>query len=143
MEQQPIAGYGWYIKRIDNALGKEANHNLQSHNLTLQQSHALVMLSHAPDRTLPLKELESRFGAAQSTVAGLVARLEKKGLVEALQSPEDKRIKLVRLTDEGESMHQNCHQDVVNSEARLTSLLTEPEKDVLLELLKKVHEAVK
>lgn len=141
--EQPIAGYGWYIKRIDNALGKEANHNLQSHNLTFQQSHALVMLSHAPERTLPLKELESRFGAAQSTVAGLVARLEKKGLVEALQSPEDRRIKLVRLTDEGEAMHQNCHQDVVNSENRLTALLTQSEKETLLVLLQKLYEAVK
>lgn len=141
--EQPIAGYGWYIKRIDNALNKEANHNLQSHNLTLQQSHALAMLSHAPEYTLPLKELESRFGAAQSTVAGLVSRLEKKGLVEALHDPDDKRIKLVRLTQEGESMHQACHQDVVNSETRLTSLLTEQEKETLLALLRKVHEAVK
>lgn len=141
--EQPIAGYGWYIKRIDNALAKEVNHNLQSHNLTIQQSHALVMLSHAPDYTLPLKELESRFAAAQSTVAGLVSRLEKKGLVEALHDPDDRRIKLVRLTQAGHDMHMACHQDVVNTESRLTSLLTQSEKDALLVLLQKLYEAVK
>ncbi len=140
---QPIAGFGWYIKRIDNALGKEANHNLQSHNITQQQAHALVILAHSPDHVLALKELESRFGAAQSTVAGLVARLEKKGLVEALHDPGDKRIKLVRLTTDGLAMHQACHQDVVNSETRLTALLSPEEKDQLLELLQRLYEAVK
>lgn len=34
-----LAGFGWYIKRIDNALAREACRNVQSHNLTMQQSH--------------------------------------------------------------------------------------------------------
>ena len=141
--EKPIAGYGWYIRRIGNALEKEVNRNLQDHNLTLQQSHVLVMLSRQDDLTLPLKELESRFGAAQSTVAGLVSRLEKKGLVEALHDPEDKRIKLVRLTPDGKAMQLACRQDVVDSEARLTALLTDQEREQLLSCLQKVYDAVK
>jgi len=141
--EKPIAGYGWYIRRIGNALEKEANRNMQAHNLTLQQSHVLVMLSREENLTLPLKELESRFGAAQSTVAGLVSRLEKKGLVEALHDPEDRRIKLVRLTPDGKAMQLACRQDVVDSETRLTSLLTEAEKEQLITCLQKVYEAVK
>ena len=140
---KPIAGYGWYIKRIDNALEKEANQNLQALNLTMQQNHALVMLVHAEDHTLSLKALEERFCAAQSTVAGLVSRLEKKGLVEALHDPEDRRIKLVRLTPDGKAMQLACRQDVVDSETRLTSLLTEAEKEQLITCLQKVYEAVK
>ena len=76
---KPIAGYGWYIKRIDNALEKEANQNLQALNLTMQQNRVLILLAHAPAHTLSLKALEEHFSAAQSTVAGLVSRLEKKG----------------------------------------------------------------
>ena len=30
-----LAGFGWYIKRIDNALAREACRNVQSHNLTM------------------------------------------------------------------------------------------------------------
>ena len=78
-----LAGFGWYIKRIDNALAREACRNVQSHNLTMQQSHLLFVLSDAENHTRTLKELESIFGCAQSTLAGLVTRLEKKGLVEA------------------------------------------------------------
>lgn len=140
---KPIAGYGWFIKRIDNALEKEANSNLQMLNLTMQQNRVLIQLAHAPENTLSLKALEERFGAAQSTVAGLVSRLEKKGLVEARSDPADKRVKLVRLTAEGLALHAQSHQKIVESEERLTRLLSEEEKAALLASLRKVWDAVK
>ena len=138
-----IAGYGWYIKRIDNALAKEANNNLQALNLTMQQDRVLIQLARTAGNTLSLKELEEHFGTAQSTVAGLVVRLEKKGLIEALSDPADKRIKLVRLTAEGVRLNALSRQQIVDSEARLTALLTEEEKAQFLSCLKKVYEAVK
>ncbi len=140
---KPIAGYGWFIKRIDNALEKEANQNLQALNLTMQQNRVLILLAHAEEHTLSLKALEERFGAAQSTVAGLVSRLEKKGLIEPVSSPADRRIKLVRLTEEGARVHAQSRQDVVNSESRLTVNLSPEEREVFLSCLKKVYEAVK
>ena len=140
---KPIAGYGWFIKRIDNALEREANGNLQTLNLTMQQNRVLIHLAHAPESTLSLKALEEHFGAAQSTVAGLVSRLEKKGLVEALSDPADKRVKLVRLTEEGVRLHAKGHQMVVDSEARLTANLTGEEREFFLSCLQKVYEAVK
>ncbi len=141
--EKPIAGYGWYIKRIDNALEKEANQNLQAIKLTMQQNHALVMLIHAENHTMSLKALEEDFGAAQSTVAGLVLRMEKKGLVEAANDPSDRRVKLVRLTDEGKRLCAISREDVVRSEERLTSLLSDEERETFLRCLKKVYEAVK
>ncbi len=141
--QKPIAGYGWYIKRIDNALEKEANQNLQAIKLTMQQNHALVLLIRAENHTMSLKALEEDFGAAQSTVAGLISRMEKKGLVEALNDPGDKRVKLVRLTGEGERLCAISREDVVRSEERLTSRLSPEEREVFLRCLKKVYEAVK
>ena len=141
--EKPIAGYGWFIKRIDNALEKEANGNLQALNLTMQQNRVLILLAHAEAHTLSLKALEEHFGAAQSTVAGLVSRLEKKGLIEALNDPADRRVKLARLTKEGVKLYAQSHQMVVESEERLTSLLSDEEKEVLLRCLRKVYEAVK
>ena len=140
---KPIAGYGWYIKRIDNALEKESNANLQALNLTMQQNRVLIHLAHAEGHTLSLKSLEESFCAAQSTVAGLVTRLEKKGLVEARSDPADKRVKLVRLTAEGLALHAQSHQKIVESEERLTRLLSEEEKAALLASLRKVWDAVK
>lgn len=140
---KPIAGYGWFIKRIDNALEKEANQNLQALNLTMQQNRVLIHLAHAEDHTLSLKTLEEQFGAAQSTVAGLVSRLEKKGLIEAVPDPADKRVKLARLTDAGIKLHAQGRQLLVESEARLTANLSDEEREIFLSCLKKVYEAVK
>lgn len=141
--ETPIAGYGWYIKRIDNALAKDANQNLQKVNLTMQQNRVLIQLARAEGYTLSLKELEGHFCAAQSTVAGLVSRLEKKGLIQALPDPTDRRVKLVRLTDAGLALHAMSRQGVVETEQRLTALLSEEEKEQLLHCLKKVYEAVR
>ena len=140
---KPIAGYGWFIKRIDNALEKEANQNLQALNLTMQQNRVLIHLAHAEDHTLSLKTLEEQFGAAQSTVAGLVSRLEKKGLIEAVPDPADKRVKLAKLTDAGIKLHAQGRQLLVESEARLTANLSDEEREIFLSCLKKVYEAVK
>ena len=141
--EKPIAGYGWFIKRIDNALEKEANQNLQALNLTMQQNRVLILLAHAETHTLSLKALEERFGAAQSTVAGLVARLEKKGLIEAVTDPNDRRVKLARLTEEGIRLHAQSRQNVVDAEDRLTAKLSPEEKELFLACLQKVYEAVK
>ena len=140
---KPIAGYGWYIKRIDNALEKEANANLQALNLTMQQNRVLIHLAHAEGHTLSLKSLEESFCAAQSTVAGLVTRLEKKGLVEALSDQADKRVKLVRLSEEGVRLHAISHQNVVDSQEQLTANLSPEEREAFLSCLQKVYEAVK
>ena len=140
---KPIAGYGWFIKRIDNTLEKEANQNLQALNLTMQQNRVLILLAHAEDHTLSLKALEEHFGAAQSTVAGLVSRLEKKGLIEAVASPADRRVKLARLTEEGARIHARSRQNVVDAEARLTANLSPEEREIFLSCLKKVYETVK
>ena len=141
--EKPIAGYGWFIKCIDNALEKEANQNLQQLNLTMQQNRVLIHLARAEGHTLPLKALEEHFGAAQSTVAGLASRLEKKGLIEAVGNPADRRIKLVRLTEEGLRLCAISRQNVVDAEERLTANLSPEEREVFLRCLKKVYEAVK
>ena len=50
-----------------------------------------------------MKELEHYFQIAQSTVVGIVSRLEKKELVEAFGDSSDKRIKVVHITPSGEA----------------------------------------
>lgn len=134
-----LAGFGWYIKRIDNAFAREAYRNAQSRNLTMQQNHLLFVLSDAENHARTLKELESIFGCAQSTLAGLVARLEKKGLVEGFTDPRDRRIKHVRLTESGMAMRKSCHEDMRRAEARLAAGLTEEEKAIFLSCLQKVY----
>jgi DNA-binding MarR family transcriptional regulator len=64
------------------------------------QAGALLQLS-CP---LPMSELASRLACDSSNVTGLVDRLESRGLVARQASAEDRRVKHVVLTPDGEAL---------------------------------------
>ncbi|MBE5803455.1 MAG: MarR family transcriptional regulator [Clostridiales bacterium] len=140
---EPDQGFGLYIKRISDLLGKYANRNLQSHNLTVSQVHMLMHMAGEKRPSYSLKELETRFRVAQSTMAGLASRLERKGLVESLSDPDDKRVKRLRLTEAGHAVCQAAICHIHETEDRLTACLTPQERSQLLSLLRRVYEANK
>ena len=79
---------------------------------------------------------------AQSTAAGIVARLEQKNLVEGFGSADDRRIKMVRITPLGEQCCQRAEQNMQQAEKALLSGLTQTEQDIFLSLLKKVRDTL-
>ncbi len=50
--------------------------------------------------TVSLKEIEGFLGVAQPTAAGIVKRMEK-NLVSSYQAADDRRVKMIRITEEG------------------------------------------
>lgn len=139
---EKVIGFGWYIRRISNALAREADRDMLAHHLTMQQSHLLFCLYDAPEHTRTLKELESLFSCAQSTIAGLVSRMEKKGLVKGYTDAQDRRVKHVQLTEEGIAMRQACHEDIVKSETRWAAILSEEERTIFRACLEKVYATI-
>ena len=93
---------GLLFKQIHDRLEKQSNNALRAKDLTMMQVSVLMALQQAAEQRLSMKELERYFGVAQSTVAGIVSRLEQKDLVEAFGDTADKRIKLVHITTAGE-----------------------------------------
>ncbi|MGN1059596.1 MAG: MarR family winged helix-turn-helix transcriptional regulator, partial [Clostridia bacterium] len=92
---------GELIKQIHGELEKNANNAMRPLGLTMAQLGALLALNRAEEGQLSLKELEQYLHVAQSTAAGIVARLEQKGFVEGFGSASDRRVKLVRITPAG------------------------------------------
>jgi MarR family transcriptional regulator, organic hydroperoxide resistance regulator len=66
------------------------------------QAGALMQLS----SPLPMSELAGRLGCDSSNVTGLVDRLEARGLVARQPSFEDRRVKHVVLTQDGEALRE-------------------------------------
>lgn len=108
---------GLLFKQIHDRLEKNSNNALRSQDLTMMQVSVLMALHEAAEQRLSMKELERHFGVAQSTVAGIISRLEQKGLVEALSDAEDKRVKLVHITRAGENCctEAACHMEEAES----------------------------
>ena len=133
---------GALIKQIHDELEKNANNAMRIQNITMAQCVALVVLHGAPEQQMSLKELERQLHVAQSTAAGVVARLEQKELVESFGSPEDRRIKIVRLTPAGVERCRMAEQNMQEAEENLLSGLTETERSIFLSLLKKVRDTL-
>ena len=133
---------GILIKRIHEALEKEANNNLRKQDLTMSQAVALGKLNRLPGKEATLKELERIMYVAQSTTAGIIVRLEQKGLVQTFNVASDRRIKMVKITPLGEEFCQAGEQYMAEAEARLLAGLSEKERSAFRELLQKVNDAL-
>lgn len=133
---------GGLIKQIHDALERNANNAMRPQGMTMAQFGALLALGWEEDGTLPLKALEQRLHVAQSTAAGIVARLEQKGFVESFGDPADRRVKLVRITEAGQDCCREAERNMERTEAELLSGLTEAERGILLVLLKKVRDTL-
>lgn len=122
--QLPI---GIIIKRTNEMLKRCVDISLQEDDLTHVQAHLLRILHSAEDQTMTFKELESQLAIAQSTVVGLVTRLEKKELVESFRDDRDKRVKRLRLTEKGIQHCEIAHQSALSMDQLLVSDMTASE----------------
>jgi DNA-binding MarR family transcriptional regulator len=76
------------------------------------------MLSEAPDRSRRMSDLARRANQSQSRLSHTVARLEDRGWVRRVRSPEDGRGNLAVLTDAGWEVVRSVapgHADAVRS----------------------------
>lgn len=129
------------IKQIHTELEKNANNTLRQDDLTMSQISVLVELDKTTDKQLELKRLEQLLHVAQSTAAGIVRRLEQKGFIEGFTSPEDKRVKMVRITPEGLACCRKAEANAQKVETDLTATLTDTERAILTSLLQKVRDS--
>lgn len=59
---------------------------------------------------MKVSELSDKLGLTNSTISGIIDRLEKQGIAERERSKEDKRVVYVSLTSKFEDMHQGFHK---------------------------------
>ncbi|MGX1576243.1 MarR family winged helix-turn-helix transcriptional regulator [Cellulosimicrobium funkei] len=79
---------------LDSQLRRDAD-------LSHFEYYVLAMLSEAPRRTLRMTDLAGATNATLPRLSHVVARLEKRGLVERVPCPEDRRATNAHLTDAG------------------------------------------
>ena len=133
---------GLLLKQIHDELQKNANNVLRPQNMTMAQLDALVELDRAPEGQRSLKELEQLLHVAQSTMAGIISRLEQKGFAEGLEDAADRRVKLVRITPAGAECVRAALHHRAEADEKILSGLTETERDIFYTLLKKVRDSL-
>lgn len=134
---------GPIIKLLHDRLEKQANNTLRRKDLTMMQISVLMELQKAEQKQRSMKELERKFCVAQSTVAGIISRLEQKGFVEAFGDASDKRIKVVHITPAGESCCREAAGFMAEAEQMLLHGFSEEEKAMFNQLLARAAKNMK
>jgi MarR family transcriptional regulator, organic hydroperoxide resistance regulator len=92
---------------------------------------------------LSLSSLSERIRAQNSTVTGIIDRMEREGLVSRERSTSDRRVVFIRITDKGKRLaHDIAVEPMEIFHAVLSSLSRDDTKD-LLRILSKLQKRVR
>ena len=105
----------------------------EPYGLTVMQVHTLGLLE--PNHPQPMNVLSGLLGCDASNVTGIVDRLEDRELIQRQDNPKDRRVKMIALTDRGESLRQEVIKQLVQDEAKVLSALSSREQLELDRLL--------
>lgn len=105
------------------------------HDLSLTQLRALAILR---DRRLRMTTLATYLGLEKSTMTGLVARAEKRGLLERAPSDDDGRAVDVFLTPDGHELADRIRSRVRTALTPATSRLAAGDRRRLRTLLERM-----
>ena len=82
----------------------------QEIGLAPMQLHALRLIE--PGDGVPMSSLAGKLFCDASNVTGIVDRLEARGLIERRPSPNDRRVKLLVLTEEGARLRETAYRQM-------------------------------
>ena len=92
------------LTTINKKIHLDFARHLESFGLTVPQMFVLRILGTEND--LSISELSKRVGLTNSTVSGIVDRLEKEGYVQRQRDEKDRRVVYVKLTEKSRKLKQ-------------------------------------
>jgi len=107
-------------------------------DLNPAQVHLLLNLD--PARGVPMSELADALACDASYITGLVDRMEARTLVVRQSSAEDRRVKLVRMTEAGSAIRARM-TDRISIPPSFIANLSEPDKQALKDIFTRAAEA--
>lgn len=82
--------------------------------------------------------LSSLIAFDRSTIGSVLERLEKRNLISRRPSPEDRRQRLISLTDEGRKLLVDCKEAVDRTQNRIVGVLSREERETFLKLMTRI-----
>ena len=76
---------------------------------------------------MKVSEISRKMGLNNSTVSGIIDRLERQGIVERVRSEEDKRVVYIKLSRKTDEMHIDMHSKIEGIVERTVSERGTPE----------------
>ena len=132
---------GILIHRIDKKIKANMDIDLNRYDLTFSQSQVLLFLR-LNEGKLSQKKLQDMMRCSHPTMVGLIQRLEANDFVRTYTDEEDKRYKIVELTDKALAFGNDMKKTREQNEKQMVKGLKKEEKEILLDLLDRVYKNI-
>jgi len=126
------------IMQANNSVMEKLAHALKPFGLSVQQFNVLRILRGQKGNMLNLNEITHRMIHKMSNTTRLVDKLIDKSLVERVICPENRRRVNISITDKGMEILSQIDSVIQEFEKEIICLLSEKEKNTLLNLLIKI-----
>jgi len=133
---EPLRNPGHYLSRIVRGLSRIGDARLRDLGFATAQLPVLAALQNGEQ--LSQTELARWAKVEQPTMAQMLARMERDGLVKREPDPHDRRSSLISLTDEALARLPAGRAVLRQGNTEITSGLSSEEVDTLVSLLKRV-----
>jgi DNA-binding MarR family transcriptional regulator len=110
------------VMRVQQLLLSRVEDVLKPYGLTFAAYEALRLLAFTRRGSLPMGKMGERLMVHPASVTNAIRKLESRGLVERRLSPDDRRIVLATITDEGRAVVAEATDALNQSEFGLPSL---------------------
>jgi DNA-binding MarR family transcriptional regulator len=142
LRAEPVADYGFltelvgfWIRRGNNVVLKSFQLHLSG--LRLRPVEVATLLILESNTELSQIVLATVLGTDQSTLVGLLANLEQRGVISRRRSGLDRRFQVAKLSKKGHQILEAIKKQLAEHNAALLSALSQSERKTMLMLLKK------
>lgn len=132
---------GYLIKQITDKLKVSVDASLKTRNLTLAQARVLEYISDKGGKVTQ-KAIEEYLDVSHPTVVGIVTRMEKNGYLVCYVDREDKRNKIVELTEQAVRISHEIQGERIAQEEKILTGLTEEDIENLRRMLSVIRKNV-
>jgi DNA-binding MarR family transcriptional regulator len=122
------------VMRVQQLLLSRVEDVLKPYGLTFAAYEALRLLAFTRRGSLPMGKMGERLMVHPASVTNAIRKLESRGLVDRRLSPDDRRIVLATITDEGRAIVAEATDALNQSEFGLPSLSKERAVEIIAAL---------
>lgn len=127
---------GHYIRRLQQIAVAIFLQETEAHGVTPVQYAGLQAVRRSPG--IDQRTLARSIGLDTSTVAGVIDRLESRGLMVRSSSPDDRRVRLLSLTDDGLALLDEIQPAMMRAQQRILEPLSKKDQQEFMRMIRSV-----
>ncbi len=128
---------GYHINLVSHFMQNQYNRNLSELGLTMAQAKVLYLLFN--DGSQSQSELQKRLFIKGSTMNGIIESMQKRELISKSDSLEDRRTKIIALTEKGRLLEEKLWHEMSQLDQELVTGFSKEEQEVLISWLKRMQ----